>query len=131
MKRRFTLNAAINGLLLTAILLSFAPRPAEAKAQPAMGQEAEQLLVGKWRQQYGPFISETVYLANGRFTSITTGGVYRFYCEGRWEIRQGMLITYFEDWWPRVRMPGWEGTPIRFLDENRFQNKLGIAYRAG
>jgi len=105
-------------------------------------------LVGKWRQSMqtqsplGPqrVESETVFLANGRFTSITVSGPYKFYCEGRWKMRNGLLVKRFTDWWPRrmrnvdgsdspVVMPDSESTTIRFLDANRFKNKLGEAKR--
>ena len=97
-------------------------------------------MVGKWRQQLGPAVTETVYLPSGRFTSITRDQFTSFYSEGRWEVRNEMVIAYFTNWWPRqmrnvdgstteIRMPEWESTWVRFLDNNRVENKLGIAYR--
>ena len=145
MKNRFAISSIINLIMLVTIVGFAFQQPREAKAQPAPAvalsdAEIAQLLPGKWRQQFGAAITEVVYLSNGQFTSLTGDGITQFYSAGRWAVKYGAVYAYFEDWQPRctpnldgtctpIRMPAWEATPVRFLDYNRMQNKLGIAYR--
>jgi hypothetical protein len=137
----------MNLVLFTTLLGFSLQQPIQAKAPPSPAaptsdEEMAQLLVGKWRLQYGNSVMETVYMSNGRFTSLSSDGVYPFYCAGRWTVRNGSIYAYFEDWQPRctpmvdgsctpIRMPEWEADPIQFLDNNRYQTQLGIFYRIG
>ncbi len=136
MKTRLTTKFSVGLALLTAMLCNFSQGSAVAQTE----YSPERLLVGKWQQQYGTCISESVFTADGRFTSITRDQFRSFYSEGRWEIKDGVLISHFVDWSPRsmpnvdgsttpIWMPEWESTWIRFLDYDRLQNKVGIAYR--
>jgi hypothetical protein len=109
----------------------FLPAP-QAKAQPLAVQGDDfavaRLLVGTWRLQYGPYMIETVYQSDGHFSSITRNQFKAFYCEGSWEVRQGMLVQHYTSWYPRVRMPDAESTYVNFIDANRFLHKMGSAY---
>src|SRR5262245_2388692 len=116
MKRRFAIRSIMNLVLFTTLLGFSLQQPIQAKAQPSPAaptsdEEMAQLLVGKWRLQYGNFVMETVYMSNGRFTSLTSDG---FYSAGRWAVRYGSVYAYFEDWQPRCTpMADGSCTPIR------------------
>jgi len=90
-------------------------------------------LIGKWHQEYPPYVTETVFTAGGVFTSITVqrGAPYRLYVQGRWEIRYGnQLWQEWESWEPRtLTKPLPEGTAIQVIDQNHIRNKLGVATR--
>lgn len=121
-----------------------------AYAQQRMGDDQiAQKLPGKWRQEMqmaSPFggtqkvVMEIVYVTNGRFTAITKSGPYQFFSEGRWEIRNGILIHRYTNWSPRslrnldgsespIRMPESESTQILSFDGNRIKTKAGEAIR--
>ncbi|MGQ0568373.1 MAG: hypothetical protein ACT4P5_02395 [Armatimonadota bacterium] len=95
--------------------------------------DLNKLLVGKWRQVVGPYVTETVNTENHKFVSVTIqrGTPYRFYVEGTWEIRYGnQLWSRAVRWVPdSVRMPEWESTWIQVINVNHFKNKLGDVYR--
>ncbi|SRR5258707_10889510 len=81
-------------------------------------------LIGKWHQELGPFVTETVLNTDGTYTSITIGWGPWEYVQGRWEVRYGNQL-----WQDRCDRPLPEGTPIWVIDPDHFQNKLGIATR--
>jgi len=94
----------------------------------------EQYLVGKWHQEYGPYVTETVLKTDFTFTSITIqrGAPYRLYVEGDWEVRgnDDQLWTQWTYWEPRnLKKPLPEGTMIKVIDHDHFKNKLGDVYR--
>src|SRR5215468_11568837 len=102
---------------LLAVLLVFATAtlPAQTSAQT---YNLERLLMGKWHQEYGPYVTETVFSLRGQyheFTSVTVqrGAPYRLYVVGEWRVNNNRdLWTYPKDWQPHdVRMFA-EGTPI-------------------
>jgi hypothetical protein len=80
-------------------------------------------LIGKWHQELGPYVTETVLNANGTYTSITCGPPGCEGVEGGWEVRFGNQLWQSSD----RALP--EGTPIRVVDPDHFQNKLGVAAR--
>jgi hypothetical protein len=126
----------MNFVLFTTLLGFSLQQPVQAKAQPTAAapmsdEEMAQLLVGKWRLEYGDLVLETAYMSNKRFTLLSNDG---FYCAGRWAVRNGSVYNYFEDWQPRytpIRVPEWEADAIQFLDNNHYQTRLGIFYRIG
>lgn len=102
---------------------------------PAQSYDLERLLMGKWRQQYGPYVTVAVYTLRGsyhEFTAVTVqrGAPYRLYVVGEWRVNNNRdLWTYPKRWEPSdVRMFA-EGTPIQVIDYNHFRNKLGDVYR--
>lgn len=118
-------SAALAALLIAIILLA-GPAP----ANPA---SLETYLVGKWHQEYGPYVTETVLTAKHTFTSITVqpGTPYRLHVEGTWEIRnEDELWLEWTDWVPHnIQKPLPEGSKIEIIDQDRFRNKLGIVTR--
>ena len=101
---------------------------------PAPTTRVEQYLVGKWHQEYGPYVTETVLKTDFTFTSITIqrGAPYRLYVEGDWEVRgnDDQLWTQWTYWEPRnLKKPLPEGTMIKVIDHDHFKNKLGDVYR--
>jgi hypothetical protein len=97
MKSMIAIRSAAGLVLLTAVFCGFFQNSAVAQTE----YSPERLLVGKWRQQYGPYVTESVFTANGRFTSVTYDQFTRFDSWGRWEVKNGLLVSYFEDWWPK------------------------------
>lgn len=95
------------------------------------------LLVGKWHQQYGALVTETLFSGGNphEFISLTVqaGTSYRFCVQGQWEIRNGsQLWQHNLRWIPdNIRVPEWEGTPIQVIDANHLRNKLGVFARIG
>jgi hypothetical protein len=90
-------------------------------------------LIGKWQQEYGPYVTETVFTAAGTFTSITfqLGAPYRQNVQGRWEVKYGnQLWQEWDSWNPStLPKPLPEGTTIEVIDSDHFRNKLGIVAR--
>jgi hypothetical protein len=75
------------------------------------------VLIGKWHQEYGPYVSETVFTAGHEFMTVTIqrGAPYRLYIQGRWEVRYGnQLWQHNLHWVPdNIRVAEWEGTQFR------------------
>ena len=116
-------------ITFAALLIGVAAIVAQARAQPT---DLKKLLVGKWHQEYGPYVTETEFLRNGIFNSITIqkGAPYRLYVQGEWEVHDNRdLWTYPKRWEPSdVRMFA-EGSRIEVINENHIRNKLGDVYR--
>jgi hypothetical protein len=116
------MKSAIMSLTLSAVLTI----GLTAARAPAQQLDLQSFLVGKWHQELGPYVTDTVLNGDGTYTSITIqrGTTYWEGVQGNWEIRVGNQL-----WQSRRdgRLP--EGTPIRVIDANHFQNKLGIATR--
>lgn len=120
-------------LILTAlaVLLTTAAFGA-ARAHAQQREDLETLLVGKWYQQSGSYVVETVLNANGEFTAVgyQPGTPYRQYVVGRWWLQNGQLWTEWEQWEPHsIEKPLPEGTPVYFIDRNHFRNKFGLVTR--
>lgn len=110
---------------------------AAASGTNVRGQQynLDSLLVGKWHQEYGALITETLF-SGGRpheFIALTVqrGTSYRFCVQGEWEIRSGnQLWQHNLRWIPdNVRVPEWEGAVIEVVDANHLRNKAGDVFR--
>jgi len=120
------------GIAFAVLVSAFALTAAHAPAKP---QSLEEYLYGKWRQEYGPYITETVLNTNLTFTSLTVqrGAPYRLYVEGTWKVKyQNQLWMYWVNWEPHtIKRPLPEGTTVEVIDRNHFRNKLGVVTRIG
>lgn len=125
MRHLKSFSVALAALLIAIILLA-APTPANP---PSL----ETYIVGKWHQEYSPYVTESVFTAKHTFTSITVqqGTPYRLYVTGVWEIRNDdELWMEWTDWVPHdVAKPLPEGSKIEIIDQDHLRNKIGIATR--
>ena len=125
MNYRSSLRLALAGMLF-AVALTATRTPAQSRM--------ERFLMGKWHQEYGPYITETVLNGDGTFTSetIQRGAPYRLYVEGTWCVRyENQLWMEWYNWEPHtVNRPLPEGTMVEVIDQDHFRNKLGVATRA-
>ncbi|HXA95831.1 MAG TPA: hypothetical protein VN323_09735 [Candidatus Dormibacteraeota bacterium] len=100
---------------------------------PAQQPDLRTFLIGKWHQEYGPYVTESVLTAGGTYTSITIqpGTAYRLYVQGRWDVRYGnQLWMEWENWEPsNLRKPLPEGTLVQPIDANHFRSKFGVVTR--
>jgi hypothetical protein len=112
-------------LMLTASLVAVGLTTVRA---PAQQPDLRSFLIGKWHQEFGPYVSETVLNGDGTYTSIMIqrGTPYRQDFQGRWDVRFGNQL-WQESWPPNGLLP--EGTLVQPIDSDHFQNKLGIATR--
>jgi len=104
-----------------------------ANVVPAPAQvDLNRFLVGKWHQEVGAMVAETVFTAGHAFTSLawTRGTPYRTGASGRWEIKYGdQLWQYNDECSPDPCAVKSEGTKIEVIDDDRIRNKFGVAYR--
>lgn len=116
---------------LAALLFALALAAAPARATPSWLEGY--LSHGKWHQEYGPFVTETVFKRDRTFTSITIkrGAPYKLYVEGNWYVRPGnQLWMEWTNWEPHtINKPLPEGTMVKVIDDNHFRNKLGLVTR--
>jgi hypothetical protein len=119
-------------IALAVLVFAFALAAANTPAKPG---SLEEYLYGKWHQEYGPYVTETVLNTDLTFTSVTVqkGAPYRLYVEGKWKVKyQNQLWMYWVNWEPRsIKKPLPEGTTVEVIDHNHFRNKLGVVTRIG
>ena len=91
---------------------------------------------GTWYQEtateMGTMATETVFNGDGTFTALAQvkGTPNHQGAEGRWDVRDGNILWfYYERCSPDPCPYEKEGTWIKVIDHNHFQNKLGDAYR--
>ena len=124
------MNNRFISILIVATVVSAVGLTATSTAQQP---DLRSFLTGKWHQEYGPYVTETVLNAGGTFTSITVqpGTPYRLYVQGRWEIKNGnQLWQEWENWEPRtLSKPLPEGSMIEPIDRDHFRNKFGVVTR--
>jgi hypothetical protein len=124
MNRRLSIGVALT-IALFALGLAATRTPAKTRM--------EEFLTGKWHQEYGPYVTETVLNGDGTFISetIQRGAPYRLYVEGRWSVRyENQLWMEWDNWEPHtINKPLPEGTMFQVIDQDHFRNKLGVATR--
>jgi hypothetical protein len=124
MNYRSLVSLAVAGMLLV-LALTATHTPAKTRM--------EAFLMGKWHQEYGPYVTETVLNGDGTFISETVqqGTPYRLYVEGTWSVRyENQLWMEWYNWEPHtINKPLPEGTMFEVIDQDHFRNKLGVATR--
>jgi hypothetical protein len=116
-------------MLLAVLVITLAIGAARSLADDV---DLKSFLVGKWHQEVGDFVGDTVFNSDGTFTSLASkkGTSYHEGVKGHWQIRnENELWQHNEDCSPNDCAAEWDGTWIKVIDNDHIQNKLGDAYR--